>query len=270
MLKLGLNFKKIKLSKKNGTLTITISNPPVNALSWAVRKEIEDALTIADKTSDIKDILLTSEGNYFSAGADLKNEVFPIVRQCNLPADEETGFGPAYDFAIQGQALTRGIQLFPKPITAFINGYALGGGLELALACHEIYVTERSYIGLPEVTLGLIPGWGGTVRFSKLTEDKNFAMGLIMSGAILNMEEACDFGIIHRDNIYESIPENKLNPPPRRIISPHAKQLLLNLFNLTEWTFEDEARAFNAACSHPDALEGVSAFLEKRKPNFEK
>ncbi|MDP2676666.1 MAG: enoyl-CoA hydratase-related protein [bacterium] len=270
-------FETIHTEQKGNTFFITISNPPVNALSedvrgdiWNMLREIEDKVPVAP-SMEITEIVLRGEGNYFSAGADIK-ELRNLI--CEETPRENTGRNKGKDFSEHGQSLIEYIQRYPKKITAEIDGYALGGGLELALACHEIVATERSILGLPEVTLGLIPGWGGTINLIARSKSASYAKTMICKGMTVSAKEAFRMGIV--DEISNIGNDSTLSMPPPREPAPIVEFLLTHIYfnkkfeeSVKEnWAFEREAETFGFVVSQYDAHEGIAAFLEKRQPNF--
>ena len=163
------------------------------------------------------------------------------------------------------------IENSPKPIVAAVNGLALGGGYELALACHFIYASENAKFGQPEVNLGLIPGYGGTQRLTQLV-GRNLAMELLMSGNMISAKEAMDHGVVNK--VFSA---EELLPKTKEILSliqtkaPVAVSKLIecvNNFDHTQQGYDLEIKKFGECFATEDAKEGASAFLEKRKPNF--
>lgn len=269
----GKNFNAIHIKEERDVVTIKITNPPVNALSQTVRDEIISVLSETEDRQRIKKIFITGEGNYFSAGADIKKELFPIVT-----SDDKDKKGKGRAFSKSGQALIRRIQNFPKPITAYIDGYALGGGLELALACHTIHATKRSVLGFPEITLGLIPGWGGTVNLFLRCNDKAFATKMIYEGVGITAFQAYQMDII---NVF--VPSAKKDTLPISLFKKPAPlvQLLLREFYFDEHIsakyepealhgvlLDRESMSFDFVLFQDDAREGIIAFLEEREPRF--
>lgn len=267
----GKNFNAIHIKEERDVVTIKITNPPVNALSQIVRDEIISVLLETEDRPLIKKIFITGEGDYFSAGADIKNELYPIVI-----SDDKKEKGKA--FSKSGQALIRRIQNFPKPITAYIDGRALGGGLELALACHNIHATERSVLGFPEITLGLIPGWGGTVNLFLRCNSKAFATKMIYEGVGITALQAYQMDIINV--LVPSANKQTLPIPLFRKPAPLV-QLLLREFYFDEnisakyepevlhgVLLDRESMSFDFVLFQDDAREGITAFLEKREPKF--
>lgn len=257
-------YKKIRLYlvENTGIMEITLANPPVNALTLHMRNELGEALKWAEYSSDVELVVIRNEGKYFSAGADI-HEIYPIA----ISKD----FRAAYRFSKEGQDLMRYIKNFPKEVTAIIDGYAFGGGFELALACHQIIATHRSIIGLPEVTLGLIPGWGGTVHLLSRTYNEAYSHERILKGDFILGEEAYEYNFV--DEIDSRVQSEQITLPPHRPPSPRS-QLLLKQFLFEggkyneEEMFEREAITFAFVCTQEDAREGITAFLEKRLPIF--
>jgi enoyl-CoA hydratase len=163
------------------------------------------------------------------------------------------------------------IENSPKPIVAAVNGFALGGGCELALACHFIIASDNAKFGQPEVNLGLIPGYGGTQRLAQLI-GRNLAMQFIMTGEIINAKDAEQYGIANR-----VVPQSNLLDETKEILKIiHTKAPLaiskvievINNFDHTQQGYDFEIKKFGECFATEDVKEGVNAFLEKRKPGF--
>jgi len=262
-------FRTLQILEENKFFTITISNPPVNALSKEVRHELRRALECASGKSWVEAIFIRGEHNFFSAGAD-------IHALKEISEKKEAGAGRS--FSRCGQELVRYIQkykkIYGKPIIAHINGYALGGGLELALACNTIFAEERSILGFPEVTLGLIPAWGGTIHLFSRCKNPPDAQKMITEGTLIPAKEALRMGIIDSINVFGN--DSMLPMPDLHTPAPLANFFLKKIyfgkkFNESiayDFAFDRESMAFDFLASQNDAREGINAFLEKREPQF--
>lgn len=225
-----------------------------------------------DKKDDIKEIYLEgfAETNIFAVGADIT--AFKKILETSK--DTKTLYKKALIFSKIGQAALLEIFFCHRKVTAIINGFALGGGLELAMACHARIADSKAVLGLPETTLGLIPGWGGTQwwRFIPKINREQF-IEYMKTGATFSAQEALNIGLI--DSIIDN--ETKM-PAIVNPLKPHSKSsvaLIEEVIDTTnkvntnvELTLMPESESFAMAITSPDALEGVMAFLEKRKPNF--
>lgn len=244
----------------NGIFTITINRPEkLNALNKIVLEELDNVMDIVYTDENIKAVIITGEGpKAFVAGADI-SEFLEV-------ADED---GAA--FAKNGQRIFFKIENCPKPIVAAANGFALGGGCELAMACHFRLASANAKFGQPEVNLGIIPGYGGTQRLTLLV-GKGKAMELVMTGNMIGAEEAKELGLVN----YVTSPEELLNKTKEilKVIltkSPVAISkaiAAINAFDHTQSGFDAEVKLFGEAFQSEDKKEGASAFLEKRKAGF--
>lgn len=242
--------------------TITINrHDKLNALNNAVLDELRAAFEDAAADPDVKGIILTGAGEKaFVAGADIR-ELSSLDGDTGRAASE------------RGQAIFAGIEDFPKPVIAVVNGYALGGGTELALACHVRIGTASAVFGLPEVSLGLIPGYGGTQRLTRLV-GKGRAFELIMTGRQVKAEEALSIGLVNRVAETQGDAIHEATEMLRKVFrnSPVAVGAAIRAINACEVHRESgysaEAEEFGGLCLTDDFREGVGAFLEKRKPSF--
>lgn len=255
-----MNYENILLNKEDKTTVITINRPEsLNALNAKTIKEISTALDELSANSDVRVIILTGSGEKsFVAGADIKEF-------SNFDQKE------AEELARNGQnILFNKIENLSKPVIAAVNGFALGGGLELALSCHIRYASENAKLGLPEVTLGLIPGYGGTQRLPKLV-GKGIANEMIFSAKMINAQKAKEIGLVN-----EVFPIEELLIKTKELAktiannSPMAISKAIQATNLsdTDKGFETEIKYFGELFEMEDKKEGVTAFMEKRKPNF--
>lgn len=245
---------------QDGILTITINRPDkLNALNKTVFDELDHVVDRVYHDNDVKAVMLTGQGEKaFAAGADI-SEFMDV-------SDEQ---GQA--LAERGQAVFFKIEDCPKPFVAAVNGFALGGGCELAMACHFRYASENAKFGQPEVNLGLIPGYGGTQRLTGLI-GKGKAMELMMTGDMLGAEQALELGLVNK-----VLPKAELLAEVRSILgviikkSPVAIGRLVkavNAFNHTRSGFTEEVKLFGEVFKSEDMKEGTKAFLEKRNPLF--
>ncbi|KGM44891.1 enoyl-CoA hydratase [Neobacillus niacini] len=251
----------LKWSNQDSIATITISRPPANALSQGLLRELSAVLDEIEPNRDIKVIVIHGEGRFFSAGADIKE--FTTV-------SSSEGFAKLGKY---GQDLFDRMEKFPKPIIAAIHGAALGGGLELAMACHIRLVGENTKLGLPELQLGLIPGFAGTQRLPKYVGVARAAEMLFTSEPITGLE-AVQFGLANH-----AYPEQEVFEHALKLAGKIAKKStgsleatiqLLN-FAKNEEFYEGskkEAELFGEIFVSDDAKEGIQAFIEKREPHF--
>jgi enoyl-CoA hydratase len=255
-----MSYESIILSREDKTAIITISRPEsLNALNAKTIKEISSALDELASDHEVRVIILTGSGEKsFVAGADIKE--FSDFNQ-----------EKAEELARNGQnILFNKIENLSKPVIAAVNGFALGGGLELAMSCHIRYASENAKLGLPEVTLGLIPGYGGTQRLPKLV-GKGIANEIIFSAKMIPAQRAKEIGLVNEVfPIEELLTETKELAKTIANNSPMAISRAIKATNLsdTDKGFETEIKYFGELFELNDKKEGVSAFIEKRKPNF--
>ncbi len=262
---MAYEYKNIKLeNKENGLWILTLNRPEaLNALNSALLNEMGDACRQISEMSfdDVRALVITGAGEKaFVAGADIKE-------MTELNEDQ------AMQFAKRGQSIFHELSLLKVPVIAAVNGFALGGGLELALACDFIIASENAKFGLPEVSLGLIPGFGGTVRLTRAVGIRK-ARELTFSGEIINSQQALQIGLVNQVvALSELMPtvlkkiELILTRSPLAVAE--AKKSINQAFDLdTEPALENEAQIFGALFNSADTREGTSAFIEKRKPVF--
>lgn len=248
--------------KSDGILTITIERPQaLNALNAEVIKQLAEAIDVAQTDSEVKTIVITGSGDKaFVAGADIKEF-----------ADYSGKKGKA--LAQQGQDLLfNRIERSAKPIIAAVNGFALGGGLELALACHIRIASDNARMGLPEVSLGVIPGYGGTQRLPQIV-GKGKAMEMILSAKMMSADDAVACGLVNAvvspDALLETahkMARSIMKNSPRAVAT--AIQAILASYEDGINGFQEEINCFGASFETEDFKEGTQAFIEKRKPTF--
>ena len=257
-----MSFENIIVTAENGIGQITINRPSkLNALNRATIQELHVAFENLESNSDVRVIIITGEGEKaFVAGADISEFAsFTIQEGAQLAA--------------QGQELLFNfIENLRKPVIAAVNGFALGGGLELAMACHFRIASDNAKMGLPEVSLGVIPGYGGTQRLPQLI-GKGRAMEMIMTAGMVSAEEGFRNGLVNH-----VVPQSELLDFTRGIASkimrnsPFAIGRAIKCVNANFKDgvngFETEIRNFGKCFGTEDFKEGTSAFLEKRKAEF--
>ncbi len=247
---------------KNNVAVVTFNRPKVlNALNAELLNALASTLDRIAVDTSIRVVVLTGAGEKaFVAGADIKE-----LSQC----DALTG----KHFSEAGHATIDRLQALPIPVIAAVNGYALGGGSEIALACDFIYASETATFGLPEITLGLIPGFGGTQRLSRLV-GVNKAKEYIFTGRMIPAPEALAIGLVNKILPVEELLEETLKTA-RSIASKgqvslrEAKHVINAGFDMDlSGACKMEINAFSLCMASRDAKEGTQAFLKKRKPKF--
>ncbi|MCE3010342.1 MAG: enoyl-CoA hydratase-related protein [Proteobacteria bacterium] len=257
-------MRTIKLENQGQIWILTLQRPEaLNALSSEVLSDLAEALDQLEEKpfSECRCLVLTGSGEKaFVAGADIKE-----ISQMN---QEES-----VEFAHKGQKIFSRFEELPFPVIAAVNGFALGGGLELALACDFMIASEKAKLGLPETTLGLIPGFGGTVRLSR-SVGLNAAKRIIFTGEMITAVEAQAMGLVSQVVKPEELMATAIKVAEtlcaRGPVALHqAKKSIFGTFDLEkEEAMEFEAQRFSELFSTSDIREGTAAFLEKRKPAF--
>lgn len=251
----------LNLKKNENIAMIEINHQPANALSSDVLKELSMLIDELEYDDDVRVVVLHGKGKFFSAGADIKEFVH---------------FSSEGNFSIlskNGQSVFEKIESLRKPVIAAIHGAALGGGLELAMACHLRLVSNDAKLGLPELQLGIIPGFGGTQRLPKYIGNGR-ALEMMLTSEPITGEEAVMIGLANH-----SYPEEILLNEAKRLAakfaakSPKTVSAVLSLLNEAnsksdQEGYEKEAIAFGDVFGSSDAKEGISAFIEKREPKF--
>lgn len=255
-------FENILVSKENGISTITINRPKqLNALNKNTIAELSSAFQEADNDAEVKVIIVTGSGEKaFVAGADIKEFA-------NYSVEE------GKELAAQGQQkLFNLVENLSTPCIAAVNGFALGGGLELAMSCHIRIVSENAKLGLPEVSLGVIPGYGGTQRLAQLV-GKGKANEMVFTAGMINAEEAHQWGLANH-----VVEQSSLLETAQKIAGKIMKNSSVAIgaaIKAINAGYEDgvngydvEIEQFGVSFGTEDFKEGTTAFVEKRKPNF--
>jgi enoyl-CoA hydratase len=256
-----MSWKNIALTRKDTIAIVTLNRPRVlNALNSETLNELYEAFTKLDGDQEVRVIIITGSGKAFIAGAD--------IAEMNTYSPDE-----ARSFSRLGHKTMDAIQNTNKPVIAAVNGFTLGGGLELALACDMIIASEKAVLGLPEVNLGLIQGFGGTQRLPRLI-GKARAKELIFTGEALKAPRAYEIGLVNRVVPHEALLQEA--EKIAQVISKKGPVALALAKGVIESGYdlslsegcEKEVDAFVESFSSEDRGEGINAFLEKRKPVF--
>jgi len=256
------NFENILFEKKNAIAYVTVNRPKVlNALNMATMEELRRAFHGIKQDAELRVVILTGAGEKaFIAGADISE----LAR--NNPVEAKA-------YTHQGQSVLNLIENCGKPVIACINGFALGGGCEIAMACTMRLASETAKFGQPEVKLGIIPGYGGTQRLPRLV-GKGLAMQLVLAGEMITAQEAHRIGLVN-----EVVAAAELIPRAEAV----AQKIIANAPLAVQWAMEAvnkgmemplaeglflEATLFGLCCATEDKKEGTTAFLEKRAAKF--
>ncbi|MCP3875624.1 MAG: enoyl-CoA hydratase/isomerase family protein [Desulfobacteraceae bacterium] len=257
-----MSFENIILEVEGHIATIFFNRPKaLNALNNALFDELDIALDQVQDNTDVKVLILTGSGDKaFVAGADIAE----LVKMNPLQGKY---------FSRKGQKVFSKIESLPIPAIAAVNGFALGGGSEAALACDFIYASEKAIFGLPEINLGLIPGFGGTQRLARLV-GPNRAKEMVFTGKNINAKQALEYGIVNKVCEHEKLMEDVLKTAnliasKGKVALRSGKEVIQNgLAADLETGCRIENDVFGLTMSSDDAKEGTGAFLEKRKPLF--
>lgn len=255
-------MNSVELIIENELAILKVTRPKaLNALNKEVLMEIDECITRVQGEKRLRCMIITGEGDKaFVAGADIK-EIDQL--------DEKT----ALEFAQKGQSIFRRLEKLKFPVIAAVNGFALGGGLELALSCDFIMASGNAQFGLPECTLGLIPGFGGTVRLARRI-GPHLAKEMSFSGNFYSAEDAYRIGLVSR-----VVEREQLLPEAKKMAQTFAKRAPLALAGIkssidrgmdcgVDKALEIEAQIFSKLFNSKDREEGTKAFIEKRSPNF--
>jgi enoyl-CoA hydratase len=257
-----MDYKNIILDIQDNIAIITFNRPKaLNALNAELLSEFAGAVAAVEKNEDIKVLILTGAGDKaFVAGADI---------------NELSTFNPlqAKVFSKMGHDAISSLQNLPIPVIAAVNGFALGGGLEMALACDFIYAADNAKFGLPEIKLGIIPGFGGTQRLPRII-GKNLAKELIFTGRMIDAQQAAEMELVNNicpaDVLMDEVRKTALEISKKGKVALMAAKQAINYGMDVDLAngCDIEINSFCLCLASPDAREGTTAFLEKRKPNF--
>jgi enoyl-CoA hydratase len=256
-----MSYNTIEVKISDGIATITFNRPEVlNALNLEVIAELEGAVSALPGPPEVRVLILTGAGRAFVAGADIS-----VLK----------GLDPlgARRFAQTGQSVLFALEALDLPVIACVNGFALGGGCEIAMACDFVYASDKAKLGQPEINLGLIPGFGGTQRLSRLV-GKGRAKELCMTGRLITAQEAFEMGLVTRVFPAETLLEETMKTA--RAIAEKGAVALRAIKHVIGQGFDLdlkngcalEGETFSLCFASPDQQEGTAAFLEKRPPKF--
>ena len=256
------DYQYLGVSTQEGICTVTISNPPANLLSRAVLMEISGLLDETAKNPGVKVLILTGAGAFFIVGADIKE-----IASLKSAADGK-------EAASLGQAVFNKLERLNIPTLAAINGHCLGGGNEMAMACSIRIASDRARFGQPEINLGILPGFGGTQRLSRIVGFSR-ALELMLTGDMINAAAALEMGLVNK-----VVPESEVMKQALGLAKKIAGKSRLAIERILtaareglkgslEEGLKREAELFGQLCESQDMREGLNAFLEKRQPKFQ-
>jgi enoyl-CoA hydratase len=256
-----MTYEFLKTEQQDKTLVVTISRPSaLNALNSDVLRELDALLDAVKEDENIYTVIFTGDGKAFVAGAD-------IGEMSTLSGVEGKAFGTL------GLKVFRKLEKLPQPTLAAVNGFALGGGCELAMACDMRIASQKAKFGQPEVGLGITPGFGGTQRLPRLVGVAK-AMELILTGGMIDAEEAKSIGLVNQVVAPEALMETatqlmgKINGNGQIAVRLSKEAINTGIETDIETGFDVEASMFGLCFSTEDQKEGMNAFLSKEKANF--
>ncbi|MBI1991932.1 MAG: enoyl-CoA hydratase/isomerase family protein [Candidatus Omnitrophica bacterium] len=258
-----ISGQNVKVSVEDRVAIVTIDHRPVNALDHQTLQELGQIVEAIEAEPVVKVVIVTGGGSLaFVAGADIKE-----VSQLTSPQE-------AQEMAALGQAVFLKLQRLSKPVIAAINGVCLGGGCELAMACHIRISGDRARFGQPEINLGIIPGWGGTQRLPRLI-GKAKAIEWVLTGDMVTAQEALRLGLVNhvvpQDQVLKAAKDlaRKIASKGGVAAAQALRAIELGMDRPLEQGLAAEAEAFRQVAATGDSKEGIRAFLEKRQPRFQ-
>jgi len=253
----------VKVTVDDRIAMVTIERRPVNALNRQTMQELDQVVDALAENAEVKAVIVTGAGSLaFVAGADIKE------------VSELASAQEAQEVSAKGQAVLLKLQRLRKPVIAAINGVCLGGGLELAMACHLRVAGDRARFGQPEINLGIIPGWGGTQRLPRLIGQAK-ATEWILTGDVFSAQDALKLGLVNhvvpQDQVLKVAKDlaRKLAGKGAVAIAQSLHAIEAGLEGSLDEGLGKEASAFGVVAATADSKEGVNAFLEKRQPKFQ-
>lgn len=257
-----MTSENILATVNDGIGLITFNRPKsLNALNLETLDQLLQVLTNMEQTDDVRVLVLTGSGEKsFVAGADISELATFTTLQIKCVSQK-------------GHEVLKKLEAMPQPVIAAVNGFALGGGLEIALACDFIYASKHAKLGLPEIKLGIIPGYGGTQRLPRLI-GRNMAKEMIYTGKLISADTAKEIGLVNKvcppESLMEEVMATAKGISAKGRVSLRAAKQTINIgmnVDLNSGT-QLEENAFAVCFSSEDAQEGTHAFLEKREPEF--
>ncbi|NUM80856.1 enoyl-CoA hydratase/isomerase family protein [bacterium] len=257
---MAYQFLQLEIADK--IAVISLNNPPSNSLKMGLLQELDRMLDEMYANSEVKVMILTGAGKTFASGADIE-EISKL-----------TNASQAKEMSAFGQKVFLKLESGPKPVIAAINGFCLGGGLELAMSCHIRIASDRALMGLPEISLGIIPGFGGTQRLPRIV-GLSKATQMILSGDQVRSEEALAIGLVNmiapKDTLVDDAKKLAAKITSKSLVSIGKALKSMAQGSQTDITkaMDIESTCFSELYGTHDMKEGVAAFLEKRKANFQ-
>ncbi|ACZ40929.1 Enoyl-CoA hydratase/isomerase [Thermobaculum terrenum ATCC BAA-798] len=252
----------LQLQHMGNTLLITLNRPPVNAINLQVIEQLEEALTSYEEDKNTKAVIITGNGRCFSAGADIKSFL------------EQDPDSPEIPLIRKANDVLNFIESYPKVVIAAINGICLGGGNELALACDLRIASQNAIFGQPEIKLGLLPGWGGIQRLTRLL-GKARALEMCLTGESLNADRALQIGLVNEVVSPEGLIDRsleisqKLSSLPTLAVNLIKQRIHKGAGASQGQAIREDEWAFRELLSSSYGQEGIKAFLEKREPRWD-
>ena len=256
-----MTYDKLKISVEDNVAWISINNPPVNALSSNILLQIQAAVIEQQQNEIVRVIIISGEGSNFAAGADIKE-----IENVFDPKEGE-------QMCLKAHSVVNTITDGKIPVIAAVNGYCLGGGNELAMACHIRIATDKARFGQPEINIGIVPGLGGSQTFTRIVGKSN-ALEFLLTGDLMSSQKAKEIGLVNF-----VVPEADLKKQVMGLAKKIASKSKVTVSKILEavrlgldmkWadSLKMEAKCFGEIMATEDKKEGIKAFFEKRAPRF--